>query len=171
MPILFGTFNRSTATSAEVELSHSLRTAFANLAKNPNRSPAPHWLPYEPEVSEKVCTPTLAKIAYQGNVDFGNFIQPVQPNSTVSACNKLMFRKFRPFNYEFLVHKQDGPCSILDRFLDFRLWKARDVLRTDWGLFSTRSTRITLCRGRVLLCLQIVQIIIQKWTDGRMQFI
>jgi hypothetical protein len=71
-------------TCAEVELSHTLQTAFANFVKNPNTSPAPHWPPYEPEVSENTCTHTLAKIAYHGNVDFGNFVQPVQPNSTVS---------------------------------------------------------------------------------------
>ena len=87
MPILFGTFNRSTATSSEVELSQSLQTAFANFAKNPNSSPAPHWPPYEPEVSGNARTPTLAKIAYQGNVDFDNFVQPVQPDSAVSTRN------------------------------------------------------------------------------------
>ena len=87
MPILFGTFNRSAATSAEVELSRSLQAAFANFVKNPNSSPAPHWPPYEPEVSGKARTPTLAKIGYQGNVAFGNFVQPVQPDSTVSTGN------------------------------------------------------------------------------------
>jgi carboxylesterase type B len=87
VPILFGTFNGSTATAAEVELSQSLQTAFANFAKNPNSSPAPNWPPYEPEDSGNACTPTLAKIAYKGNVDFGNFVQPVQPNSTVSTRN------------------------------------------------------------------------------------
>jgi hypothetical protein len=85
VPILFGTFNGSTATSAEVELSQSLQTAFANFVKNPNSSPAPNWLPYEPELSGNAFSYTLAKIAYQGNVDFGNFVQPVQPDSTVST--------------------------------------------------------------------------------------
>ena len=89
MPILFGTFNRSTATSAELELSQSLQTAFANFVKNPNSSPAPDWPPYEPEGSEETC-PTLAKIAYEGNVDYGNFIQLVQPNSTVSHWTRIM---------------------------------------------------------------------------------
>ena len=88
VPILFGTFNRSTATSAEVELSQSLQTAFANFVKNPNSSPAPDWPPYEPEGSEDTC-PTLAKIAYEGNVDYENFIQPVQPNSTVSTAREM----------------------------------------------------------------------------------
>jgi carboxylesterase type B len=96
LPILFGTFNRSTATSAEVELSQNLQTAFANFVKNPNSSPAPHWHPYEPELSGNAFTYTLAKIAYQGNVGFRNFVQPVQPDSI------------------------DGPCNVWDRFLDFR---------------------------------------------------
>ena len=65
----------------------AFKTAFANFAKNPNRPPAPHWPPYEREVSGRACTPTLAKIAYEGNVDFGNFVRPVQPNSTVSTRN------------------------------------------------------------------------------------
>ena len=174
MPILFGTFNKSTATSAEVELSQSLQTAFANFAKNPTSSPAPHWAPYEPkvsgnaythtlgkignqgnvgfgkgvELSQSLQTPfaniaknpnslpaphwppyepevsgnarthTLAKIAYQGNVDFGNFVEPVKPGSTVSTRNDDA--KFSWFIYEFLTHKQDGPCNVWDRFLDFR---------------------------------------------------
>ena len=118
MHILFGTFNRLTATSAEVELSQSLQTAFANFAKNPNSSPAPHWPPYEPEVSGNARIPTLAKIAYQGNVDFDNFVQPVKPDSTVSTQDDDS--KLSWFIYKFLVHKQDGPCSLWDTFLDFR---------------------------------------------------
>ncbi len=160
MPILFGTFNTSTATSAEVELSQTLQTAFANFAKNPTSSPAPHWAPYEPEVSGNAYThtlgkighqgnvgfgkevelsqslqtplanfaknpnsspaphwppyehevsanadtPTLAKIAYQGNVDVGNFVEPVQPDSTVSTRNDDaknsvgLFMNFSPMN-------------------------------------------------------------------------
>ena len=118
MPILFGTFNRSTATSAEVELSRSLQTAFTNFAKNPNSSPAPHWPPYEPDLPGNAYTHTLAKIAYQGNVGFGNFVQPVQPDSTVSTRNDN--GKFSSIIYEFLARKQDGPCNVWDRFLDFR---------------------------------------------------
>jgi len=87
VPILFGTFNTSTATSAEVTLSRSLQTAFANFVKDPNCSPAPDWPAYEPEVSGNAYTQTLAKLAYQGNVDCGDFVQPVRPNSTVSTRN------------------------------------------------------------------------------------
>ena len=117
MPILFGTFNRSTATSEEVELSQSLETAFANFAKNPNSSPAPHWPRYEPELSGNAYSHTLAKIAYEGNVGFGNFVQPVQPDSTVSTRNGNAESIW--FIYEFGV-KQDEPCNVWDHFLDFR---------------------------------------------------
>jgi hypothetical protein len=146
VPILFGTYNGSTATSAEVKLSQSFQTAFANfaknpnsspaphwrrykpevsanvyahtLAKNPNLSPAPHWRPYEPELSGNVLTPTLAKIAYEENVDFGNFVERVLPDSIVSTRNNDA--KFSLLIYEFLAHKQDGPCSLWDPFLDYR---------------------------------------------------
>jgi hypothetical protein len=90
VPILFGTYNRSTATAAEVELSQSLQTAFANFAKNPvGVSPAANWRPYEPGLLGIALNPTLAKIAYQGNVGPDDFIEPVQPLSTVSTQNSL----------------------------------------------------------------------------------
>ena len=117
MPILFGTFDRSTATSKEVELSKSLQTAFANFAKNPNSSPAPHWPPYKPELPGNAYSHTLAKIAYEGNVDFKNFVQTVQPDSTVSTQNDdANFHLFMNFS----SIKQDGPCNVWDHFLDFR---------------------------------------------------
>ena len=79
MPILFGTYNRSTATPAEVELSQSFQTALANFAKDPTNSPAPNWPSYNASL------PTLAKIAYDGNVDSNNFVEPALPNSMVST--------------------------------------------------------------------------------------
>lgn len=86
MTILFGTFNRSTATAAEAELSYSLQTTFGNFAKDPvNASPALNWPAYEPDLPGITVAPTLAKIAYHGNVDPDNFIEVVQPNSTVSV--------------------------------------------------------------------------------------
>jgi hypothetical protein len=85
VPILFGTFNRSTATDAEAELSHTFQTAFANFVKDPTNPPVPDWPPYEPELSGDTVAPTLAKIAYDGNVYLDDFIELVQPNSTVSA--------------------------------------------------------------------------------------
>ena len=118
VPILFGTFNRSTATPAEVELSQSLQTAFANFAISPDCSPAPHWPAYQPEVAGKASILTLAKIAHEGNVNFGTFVQPVQPDSTGST-QKMTMQYFSSFIYEFFV-QQDGPCDVWDRFLDFR---------------------------------------------------
>jgi hypothetical protein len=88
VPILFGTFNQSTATAAEAELSHSLQTAFANFAKDPvNESPAPNWFPYQPDLPGVSVAPTLAKMAYHGNVHLDDFVEPVEPNSTVSMRN------------------------------------------------------------------------------------
>lgn len=118
MPILFGTYNRSTATAAEVELSRSLQTAFANFAKNPvDVHPAPNWRPYEPGFLGIARHPTLAKIAYQGNVGLDDFIKPVQPISTVSTrnnCAKLLAE------HTGLSIKQDGPCIVWDIYLDSR---------------------------------------------------
>jgi hypothetical protein len=85
VPILFGTFNRSTATAAEVELSQTLQTAFANFAKNPtNGPPAPNWPPYESGILGLAPNATLAKIAYEGNVSPNDFVKPVQPFTMVS---------------------------------------------------------------------------------------
>jgi len=127
LPILFGTYNISTATSAEVELSQSFQTAFANFVRDPNSSPAPQWVPYEPELSQTGLQTafaniandpnsspapqwapyktelsgddyTLAKIAYQGNVDFDDFVQPVEPDSIDGPCNALwdLYLDYRP---------------------------------------------------------------------------
>jgi hypothetical protein len=118
--ILFGTFNKSTATAAEAELSHSFQTAFANFAKDPvNASPAPNWPAYEPELLGTTVPPTLAKIAYHGNVNMDDFIDLVEPDSTVSMRNVYCLKHIyspavAPMN------KQDGPCSLWDQFLDFR---------------------------------------------------
>ena len=88
MPILFGTYNKSTATAAEVELSQSLQTAFANFAKDPmNTSLAPNWPAYEPGIVGIAPVPTLAEIGFQGNMSFDEFIRAVQPISEVSTRN------------------------------------------------------------------------------------
>ena len=50
-----------------------------------NASPALNWPAYEPDLPGITVAPTLAKIAYHGNVDPDNFIEVVQPNSTVSV--------------------------------------------------------------------------------------
>jgi len=84
--IIFGTFDRSTASSAEVALSHSLQTAFAKFVKDPGgESPVPNWPSYELVLSGDSTTSTLAKIAYHGNVDLNNFVEPFEPHSMVST--------------------------------------------------------------------------------------
>jgi hypothetical protein len=119
--ILFGTFNRSTATVAEAELSHSLQTAFANFAKDPvNASPAPNWPPYQSDLSGASVAPTLAKISYHGNVHLDDFIELVEPESTVSMRNLCVKRIYSLLAVILLVNGQDGPCSLRDPFLDFR---------------------------------------------------
>jgi hypothetical protein len=118
VPILFGTYNRSTATAAEVELSKSLQTAFANFAKDPTNSPAPNWPAYEPGILGIAPVPTLAEIAYQGNVGFDDFIQPVQPISKVSKRNFYSKLTCSLLNIPFL--SKDGPCILWDALLDFR---------------------------------------------------
>lgn len=99
VPILFGTYNKSTATAAEVELSKGLQTAFANFVKDPvNVYPAPNWPAYEPGHLGIAPVPTLAGIAYQGNVGFDDFIRPVQPISKVRT-----FIRNHPFIAEYLI--------------------------------------------------------------------
>jgi hypothetical protein len=88
VPILFGTFNKSTATAAEVELSQNFQTAFANFVKDPvNTPPAPNWPRYQPGLLGSAVAPTLARIAYYGNVQLDNFVEPVEPISVVSIGN------------------------------------------------------------------------------------
>ncbi|KAF9065549.1 Alpha/Beta hydrolase protein [Rhodocollybia butyracea] len=91
LPELFGTFNASTATPNEVTLSQTFQTAIANFVKNPNQSPAPNWPEYIPGNN----TQTLARLAYNGNVDTGNFVQAVTSDS------------------------EDAPCAVWNAFLDF----------------------------------------------------
>jgi hypothetical protein len=70
---LFGTFNRSTATPAEVTWSATFQTAVANFIKDPNTSPAVNW----PKFVAGPPAKTFAKLAYNGNVEPGNFVDPV----------------------------------------------------------------------------------------------
>ncbi|KAF9074673.1 Alpha/Beta hydrolase protein [Rhodocollybia butyracea] len=91
LPEFFGTFNASTATPDQVTLSKTFQTAIANFIKNPNRSPAPNWPEYVPGNN----TQTLARLAYNNNVEIGNFVQAVTSDS------------------------QDAPCAVWNTFLDF----------------------------------------------------
>jgi len=89
LPEVFGTFNRTSATAAEATLSHTMQTAIANFVKNPTAAagPAPNWARG---------SGTVAKLAFNGNADTGNVVQPVAAASV------------------------DGPCALWDKFLDIR---------------------------------------------------
>ncbi|KAF9049446.1 Alpha/Beta hydrolase protein [Rhodocollybia butyracea] len=82
---VFGTYNASTATANEITLSKTYQTAIANFIKNPDQSPAPNWPKYLPGNNTK----TLARLAYNGNVDTGNFVQAEKSNSQDSPCTEL----------------------------------------------------------------------------------
>jgi hypothetical protein len=115
--IVFGTLNTLTATADEVKLSQSVQNALATFVKDPGASPAPNWPAYEAAVSGNTAVSTLAKIAYHGNVQLDDFVEPIDPSSTVSIGNiYTMWHIYRhSFHYE-----QDGPCNAWDPFLDFR---------------------------------------------------
>jgi len=85
LPEVFGTFIPATATAAEATLSHTMQTLVANFVKNPTVAPAPNWPKYVPGN----LTTTLAKLAYNGNVDANNVVQAVESDSIDFPCNVL----------------------------------------------------------------------------------
>ncbi|KAJ7791346.1 Alpha/Beta hydrolase protein [Mycena olivaceomarginata] len=85
LPEIFGTFNRSTATQLEAELSHTMQRLVANFVKNPAVAPAPNWPKYVPGNG----TTTLAKLAYNGNIGLGNVVQVAQSDSLDGPCDAL----------------------------------------------------------------------------------
>ncbi|KAI0029139.1 Alpha/Beta hydrolase protein, partial [Vararia minispora EC-137] len=93
LPELFGTFNHSTATTAEAELSRTFQTALANFVKDPTARPAPGWPEYVPGNTSR----TLAEIAFHGNVGLDNFVQLVMSDSVDRPCLAL-WDGLRDFN-------------------------------------------------------------------------
>jgi carboxylesterase 2 len=82
--LLFGTFNTTGATAAETRLSKTFQTMVANFVKNPTRSPAPNFPKYNLNLNN-----TLAKLAFNGNVEMGNAVQVVSPSQFDEACLAL----------------------------------------------------------------------------------
>jgi cholinesterase len=80
---LFGTFDRSTATSAEVTWSATFQAAVANFIKDPHASPAMNW----PKFVSGPPAKTFAKLAYNGNIEPGNFVDPVASASLVGSAS------------------------------------------------------------------------------------
>ncbi|KAF7340062.1 Carboxylic ester hydrolase [Mycena venus] len=83
LPEIFGTFNATTASAAEVALSKTMQTLVGNFVKNPTVSPASNWPKYFPGP----LTTTLAKLAYNGNVAPTNVVQAVESDSIDGPCN------------------------------------------------------------------------------------
>ena len=83
VPGIFGTFNRTTANSSEVQLSDTLQTIVGSFAKNPFAPPLPSWPKYNPNST------TLAKLAFNGNVATTDVVQTASPASEDQTCSAL----------------------------------------------------------------------------------
>ncbi len=59
-----------------------MQTAIANFVKDPYNSPLPSWPMYQPSND----VPTLAKLAYSGNVGIDNVVEVVPSGSFDSVC-------------------------------------------------------------------------------------
>ncbi|KAF8513089.1 Carboxylesterase [Gautieria morchelliformis] len=82
---IFGTFNTTTATPAEATLSQTMQTVWANFIKDPTTSPAPNWERFLPGNN----TNTLAKLAFQGNVQLSNVVEASPGNLDDGPCDAV----------------------------------------------------------------------------------
>ncbi|KIJ56381.1 hypothetical protein M422DRAFT_239602 [Sphaerobolus stellatus SS14] len=89
---IFGTFNPATASPAEVTLSKTMQTVWANFIKNPTALPAPNWNRFVPGNK----TLGLAKLAFNGNVELQNVVQAAPSNANDNPCDAL-FNQFLDF--------------------------------------------------------------------------
>ncbi|KAF9261783.1 alpha/beta-hydrolase [Marasmius fiardii PR-910] len=90
LPLIFGTFNRTTASNDEAVLSKSLQTTIANFVKDPSQPPAPNWNQYDPNQK------TLAELAFNGNVNFDNFVNPVTSATEDGPCIAILALGLNP---------------------------------------------------------------------------
>lgn len=65
-----------------------MQTVWANFIKNPTVSPAPGWLKFVPGNT----TNSLAKLAFNGNVDLINVVEAVPGDADDEPCNDLWNR-------------------------------------------------------------------------------
>lgn len=82
---IFGTFNSTTASAAEKTLSATMQTVWTNFIKNPFTYPAPNWLEFVPGND----TLSLAKLAFNGNVELNNVVQPAPAGLDDGPCDNL----------------------------------------------------------------------------------
>ncbi|CAK5269936.1 unnamed protein product [Mycena citricolor] len=81
LPMIFGTYNATTAEPAERILSQTMQTLIANFVKNPTEPPAPNWERHNPRA------PRLAKLAYNGNVAVGDVVEMADSSSFDGPCD------------------------------------------------------------------------------------
>lgn len=82
---IFGTFNRSTASPAEITLSHSMQTLWANFIKDPTASPDPEWKKWRPDNS----TRSLARLGFDGKVRLDDVVQASPSELYDRVCETL----------------------------------------------------------------------------------
>ena len=82
---IFGTFNRSTASPAEITLSRSMQAVWANFIKDPRTSPDPEWKKWRPDNS----TRSLARLGFDGKVGLADVVQASPSELYDTACGTL----------------------------------------------------------------------------------
>jgi len=82
---IFGTFNATTATNDEKTLSKTIQTIWANFIKDPTASPAQGWQRWVPGNN----TATLARLAFNGNVELGNVVESVSEGFLDVPCDEI----------------------------------------------------------------------------------
>uniref|UniRef100_A0A0W0G2D3 Carboxylic ester hydrolase n=1 Tax=Moniliophthora roreri TaxID=221103 RepID=A0A0W0G2D3_MONRR len=81
----FGTYNRTTASPSQVTLSNTFQTIISNFIKEPTTPPANNWARYV----QGGLTPSVAKLAYKGNVNLDDVVQPATIISVDGPCVAL----------------------------------------------------------------------------------
>ncbi|GJE88952.1 carboxylic ester hydrolase [Phanerochaete sordida] len=87
LPMIFGTYNASSATAAEKTLSATLQGALGAFVRDPTAAPAAHWARYAGNA-----TRGLAELGYHGNVGPGDFVEAVPGESLDGPCAALYDR-------------------------------------------------------------------------------
>ncbi|KAF8584336.1 alpha/beta-hydrolase [Ramaria rubella] len=82
---IFGNYNKTTATPAEKTLSRTMQTMWAKFIKDPTVPPVPNWKRFTPGNN----TDTLAMLAYKGNVQLGNVVDPSPGGLDDSPCDTI----------------------------------------------------------------------------------
>ncbi|GJJ10880.1 hypothetical protein Clacol_005108 [Clathrus columnatus] len=85
IPEIFGTFNITTASGLERTLSTTMQSIWTNFIKDPFTSPALKWQKFVPGNN----TLSLARLAFTGNVELDNVVQPSPAGLDDGPCDNL----------------------------------------------------------------------------------